>query len=134
MKKTLKSAIAVTFFVFALTVAIQAKPNVHFDIQNNSSFAVGPVTVYNSNGVPTTINVPGPGTFSGNIPGNAVAAVINGQSVPNTGELTNITLPSGIVVQAVWTGNIIVITDQQQVNDLTNSSKHKDKDKGKDKN
>jgi hypothetical protein len=112
MKKTIKSAIAVTLFVSALTAAIMASPNMLFRINNNTSFDIGTVTVYNDDGTPTTIDVPGPGSFSASIHDGISAAVINNQSIPKNGKASDITLASGIVVQAKFGVNQIVVTDQ----------------------
>ena len=115
MKTTLKSAIAATLFVSALTAAIMASPNMLFSVTNKTSFVIGTVTIYNTDGTPTTIDVSGPGTFSANISGGVAAAVINNQSIPKNGQATNITLASGFVVQVTLTGNQIVVIDQNIV-------------------
>jgi hypothetical protein len=73
--------------------------------------------------VQTTINVPGPGTFSANIQGGVAAARINNQSISKGGQSTNITLASGFVVQVTLTGNQIVVTDQNLIYGET--KKHK---------
>ena len=121
MKTTMKSAIAVILFVSAVTAAIMASPNMLFSITNNTSFVIGSVRIYNTNGVPTTINVSGPGVFSANISGSVASAVINNQSIPNNGHATNITLASGSVVRVTLTGNQIVVTDQSIVYSPTKS-------------
>ena len=115
MKTTMKSAIAVILFVSALTAAIIASPNMRFSITNNTSFVIGTVTIYNTNGTPTTINVSGPGTFSADISGGVASAVINNQSISKNGQATNVTLASGSVVQVTLTGNQIVVIDQSIV-------------------
>jgi hypothetical protein len=119
MKKTIKSAIAVTLFVAALAAAISASPNMHFSIQNNTSFNLGSVTIYNSSGTPTTIEVTGSGSYPVLIQGGVASAVIYGQLIAKNGQLINITLPygpTGIMVQATLTGNQIVVTDDQIIN------------------
>jgi len=125
MKKTLKSAIAVTLFVSAVTAAVLALPNMRFSIENNTSFPLGAVTIYNSNGTPTTIDVPGAGTFTVSISGSVTAAVINNQPIPNNGQQTNITLQSGIVVQVTLGGNQIVVQDQSVVQSDTKHGSQK---------
>jgi hypothetical protein len=115
MKTTIKTAFVALLFVSALAAAILASPNKLFNVVNNSSFAVGSVTIFNDDGTPTTIDVPGPGTFSASIRDGVSKAVINGQTITRNGQVTNITLASGIVVQATLTGGQIVVTDQTTI-------------------
>ncbi len=123
MKKTFKSVVVVLLFISALTATIMAHPNMSFTVTNNTSFVIGTVTIYNTQGTPTTINVSGSGVFSTEISGGVSAAVINNQSIQKNGQAINITLASGFVVQVILTGNQIVITDQQIIYSPTKGKK-----------
>jgi hypothetical protein len=111
MKKTFKFQLAVSLFIFAIAAAVWAMPNMMFTVTNNTSFDVGSVTVYNSNGIPTKIYVPGPGSYNANVEPSLVGAVINNQRIPKNGQV-DVMLASGFGVQVTWTGNQIVVQDQ----------------------
>ena len=113
MKTTLKTLIAVTLFISALTAVMIASPSGLFSVNNNTSFAVGTVTIINNAGVQTTINVPGTGIFSADISGGVANARINNQTITKGGQVTNVTLASGFIVQVTMNGNGIVVQDQQ---------------------
>ena len=115
MKKSLKSLIAVLLLLPLMTATIVALPNMQFSIINKTSFVVGTVTIYNNDGVPTKIDVPGSGTFSATIAGGVAAAVINNQSIPKNGQSVDVKLASGFVVQVTLTGSQIVIIDESIV-------------------
>jgi len=118
MKKTMKSAIAVMMLVSALTAAILASPNMYFGVQNNTTFDLGTVTLFNNLGASTTIEVNTSGSFPIQVQGSVTSVMIYGQLVPRNGQPTNIILPIGqigVPVQAILTGNQIVIQDQQIV-------------------
>ena|SRR2546421_247689 len=112
MKKNLTSALlaALVFFCAAALWATMT-----FSVVNKTSFNLGAVTIYNNSGVPSTVNVPGTGTFTLSIDNGAAGATINGQPVSKGGQVTSITTPQGFVVQATMTGNQIVVTDQSLV-------------------
>jgi len=113
MKTTLKTTVAVMLFVTALAAVIIASPAGLFSINNNSTFDLGTVTIINTAGAETAIDVPGSGTFSVDISGGVASARINNQDISKNGQGTNVTLASGFVVQATLTGNGIVVQDQQ---------------------
>lgn len=116
MKKIIKSAMAGTLGMLVLAAAVWASANSEVMVVNKTFSDLGVVTIYNAYGTAGSVTVSGPGMYNSHIDGLAVAAVINDQVVPKDGTTVNVTLGSGVIVQAVWVGNQIVVTDQQQVN------------------
>ena len=115
MKKITKSAIAITFFVFALAAAVWASSNSEVMVVNKTYQDLGVVTIYNSYGEAGSVTVSGPGSFNTHIDGLPVGAVINSQGIPKDGTTMNVVVSSGVTVQIKWTGNQIVVTDQSIV-------------------
>ena len=112
MKKNLSSALLAAI-IFLCAAALWA--SMTFSVVNKTSFSLGTVTIYNTSGVPSTINVPGTGTFTLSIDGGVAGVVINGQLIRNGEQATNVTLSQGFVVQVTLIGNQIVVVDQQIV-------------------
>src|SRR5579872_6375174 len=113
MKKITKSAYAVTFCVLAFAAAVWASSNSEVMLVNKTYQDLGVVTIYNGYGAAGSVTVPGPGTYNTHIDGLPVGGLINNQGIPKDGSSVNVTLGSGVIVQVIWTGNQIVVTDQQ---------------------
>ena len=85
-----------------------------FSVQNSTPIVVGPVTVNEADQGSVKIFVPGPGTFSGTLTAPAVGVMINGQPLPQ-GVPTWIMIDAHTSVRANWTGNIIVIDQDEMI-------------------
>jgi len=97
----------VAVLVVALSTVVAAHANSIATVQNNTSNNLGTVTLYQSNGCPVSVYVPGQGTFNVCATSDIVWAVINGQGVPQ-GQSGVVTLASGMKVKVTVSGNIVV--------------------------
>jgi hypothetical protein len=113
MKKILKSVIAAMLVVSAMAAGVLAANQ--FSVTNNTSYDLGIITFYNSDGVATPVTVSGSGTFYTDLAGTPIAASIFNQGIPKN-STRSITLPSGAVVYANWSGSHLVISYEAAAN------------------
>lgn len=113
--KKFRSISLAALFVIALATMVVAKADYTASIQNDSTQALGTVTLMQSSGNPVYVNVPGSGTFYATVSSTLTFVSINGYLAPQGG--TGIaTLPNGKQVKMSLSGNVIVVTDQSIVN------------------
>jgi hypothetical protein len=116
MKTIMKYLFAALFFSL-VAASLPASPNHKtFRVVNNTSFDLGSVTVNTRSGEDaSSLFISGPGITEISVHGDVTSITINDQTLTKNGQSVDITLPSGEVVQATFTGGEVVVTDQQVV-------------------
>jgi len=112
MKNQIRSISLVALFLLALTTIGAAQANYTASVQNNSTQALGTVTVYQTYGPQVYVNVPGPGTFDVPVTSDITVVVINGFGTPQGGTSV-VKLANGKSVKVTVSGGNIVVQDQQ---------------------
>ncbi|MDP4220181.1 MAG: hypothetical protein Q8916_07945 [Bacteroidota bacterium] len=108
---TFKSISVAVLLVLAMTTLVTAKANSVATVQNNTTYSLGTVAVYASNG-PNYVYVGAQGTFYVNVPSLPGSVVVNNQVVIQ-GQSGMVRLLNGATVKVTLSG-YIVVTDSQE--------------------